>query len=61
MIIDIVIDTDELKQMVVNKIRSLIPDIEFDPGEVRIEVKTTQNFRAEWEIGLFKATIKVSR
>lgn len=48
------ITREELRQIIIDKFReSLIGS--FDPQKVKIEVKSTQNYKAEWEPADFRA------
>lgn len=51
----ITISTDELKELVMQHIKDKL-GIQFDPNRLRIEVKSSQNYRSEWEIADFRAT-----
>jgi hypothetical protein len=54
--IDIEIDEKRLRELVVEEIQSRLGDIPLETKDVRIIVKTKQNYKAEWEVGEFKAT-----
>jgi len=54
--IDIEIDEKRLRELVINEIESRLGDIPFDKVDIKIMVKTKQNYKAEWENGEFKAT-----
>jgi hypothetical protein len=53
--VTITITEQELKQMVHDKLyERLGPG--FKPDQVKIETKSTQNYKSEWEIAAFRAT-----
>jgi uncharacterized membrane protein len=54
--IDIEIDEKRLRELVVAEIQSRLGDIPLESKDVKIIVKTKQNYKAEWEAGEFKAT-----
>lgn len=46
---------DEIKEMLRQKLRNLMPDIEIDDTDILITVRSKQNFRNnEWEAGEIK-------
>jgi hypothetical protein len=47
----------ELRELVLTYIRNQLGDLPVSADDVKIMVKTRQNYRAEWETGQFKATI----
>jgi hypothetical protein len=50
------ITTDELKDMILQKLETMFTVADFKKENVKIEVKTKQNYRAEWETGEFRAS-----
>jgi hypothetical protein len=54
--INVEIDSTTLKKLVIDHLSSLLC-YEVKPQDVSIQVKTKQNYRAEWEEGDFKARI----
>jgi hypothetical protein len=57
--IDIEITETELKQMIYKYFQEKLGTINVNPDDIKIEVKTTQNYRAkEWESGAFRARVK---
>jgi hypothetical protein len=61
--IEIELTEAELKQMVYDRI---VADLgaaseKLQAGDIKIEVKTTQNYKAEWEPGAFRARVRVDR
>ena len=60
MLIKIELTEEDLKQLVSDEITRRMPDGRFvDPSTVKILVKTTKNWSAEWEVGKFRATLEV--
>lgn len=47
----------DLKDMVLARMRREMPDADIQPENVMIEVKSTQNYKAEWEIAAFRARL----
>ncbi len=45
----------ELKELIVEKLQSILGDIPFDDASLCILVKSKQNYSSEWEIADFKA------
>ena len=54
--INVEIDTTTLKKLVVDHLNSLLC-CEIKPQDISIQVKTKQNYKAEWEEGDFRARI----
>lgn len=44
----------DLKELVVKHLREVIGD-HFESSQVKIEVKSKQNYRSEWEVADFRA------
>lgn len=55
--INIEIDQIELKKLVIQRLTELMPGSDFTSENVLIEVKSTQNYKAEWEIAAFRARV----
>jgi hypothetical protein len=53
--IDICIDENTLKNLIMNHIKSSLGDIPFNIKNLKIEVKSKQNYRSEWETANFRA------
>jgi len=45
----------ELKELIVEKLQSMLGDIPFEDSSLCILVKSKQNYSSEWEIADFKA------
>lgn len=43
------IDQVALKKLVIQEINRLLGEIGFDPEKLRIETKSNQNYKSEWE------------
>jgi hypothetical protein len=52
------IDELTLKNLVVDYVRQKLGDIPFIREDIQIEVKSTQNYRAEWEVAAFRAVVE---
>lgn len=50
------IDEEDLKKLIINSLESKLGEISLDKEKVRIEVKSKQNYKSEWEIAAFRAT-----
>jgi hypothetical protein len=56
--IDIEIDENELRKMVIERLQRLMPSRNFNEKDVKIEVMTKNNYRVkEWENGAFRARV----
>ncbi len=53
--IRIEIDEDALKQLVLAHLSAQLGDLVLDEECIRIEVKSKQNYRSEWETAAFRA------
>jgi hypothetical protein len=56
MTIKIELSEEDLKQLILREVRSRINDDNLTLSEVKIEVKSKQNYKSEWEIAEFRAT-----
>lgn len=50
----------ELKKLIVAELKTRLGEVTFEPDNVQIEVKSKQNYRAEWEQANFRATLTVN-
>lgn len=55
MTIHIELGEEDLKKLVIEEIERRLGEITFDIKNVRIEVKSKQNYRSEWEPADFRA------
>lgn len=53
--INIEIDESELRRLVFEHIRSKLGDAKINPKHVKIQVKSKQNYKSEWEEAAFRA------
>ena len=53
--IHIEIKRDDLVKLITRHINDVIDGVHIDPQHVRIEVKSKQNYKAEWEVADFRA------
>lgn len=54
--IKFLITETELKQLVVAHLGEKLGNITFAPENLKIEVKSKQNYKSEWEVAEFRAT-----
>lgn len=47
----------DLKKLVADHLREKLGDVPFKETDIRIEVKSKQNFRGEWEEGAYRARL----
>lgn len=52
---------EDVKRLVRNEILDRLGDIPLEASEVKIETKSTQNYKAEWEAAAFRAVVEVTR
>lgn len=52
------IDEAELKRLVLNHVQEKLGDVEVGAQDIKIEVKSKQNFRSEWEEASFRARVE---
>lgn len=55
--IDIEISEETLKVLVIQYIQKQLGEVEFTKDDVKILVKSKQNYKSEWEQAAYKATI----
>lgn len=56
--IQVQVGNTELRQMLVQRIQELM-QVNVDPASIKIEVKSKQNYRAEWEDAEVRARLEV--
>lgn len=49
-------NTNDIKELILNDLRSKLGNLALEESQVTILVKTKQNYKADWEIGDFKVT-----
>jgi len=57
--INIEIGELDLKKLIMDEIHRQLGDVPFLPEKVIIEVKSKQNYKAEWETANFRAKINI--
>lgn len=55
--ISIEIDEKKLKELILAYFDEKLGDIAFEEKDVIIQVKSKQNYKSEWEIAQFRATV----
>lgn len=61
MTLSIELTEKELREMVYQRLRNQLGNIEFNPKDVKIQVKSKQNWKSEWEEASFRATLLYAR
>lgn len=59
--IEITLTEFDLKRLVADELQRRLGDTPLEANEVKIEVKSTQNYKSEWETANFRARISISR
>lgn len=54
------LDEQTLRQLVIDHLSSILC-VQMDASEVKIEVKSKQNYKAEWEKAEFRARLEIER
>lgn len=55
--LSVTVDETELKNLVITHMREKLGNLDLDEKQVRIETKSAQNWKSEWESGAgFRAT-----
>lgn len=55
--LEIELTEKEVTQLVMNRIGRLLGDVNIKREDVRIEVKSKQNYKSEWEPAMFRARV----
>ena len=55
--VDVMIDENTLKEILINYLHSKLGEVDLAQRDVKIEVKSKQNYKSEWESAAFRATI----
>lgn len=58
--INIEMTEEDLKTQVINWFEKNTA-LEIDPKDIRIMVKSKQNYKSEWEVAEFKATVNIDK
>lgn len=58
--ISITLTEIELRKLVYEHLARQFGDLPLEPDDVKIETKSKQNYKAEWETAAFRATINKS-
>lgn len=56
--LQITVDEKTLKGLVRDHLADILGDINLSSDDVAIETKSKQNYRSEWEVAAFRATVK---
>lgn len=59
--IEIVLTELDLKALVIAELTRRLGEIPLEPKDVKIEVKSSQNYRADWEVAHFRAKVNIQR
>ncbi len=59
--IEITLTEVDLRKLVVHEIQRRMGDVPLDRNEVKVEVKSSQNYKSEWETAHFRARVSVAR
>jgi hypothetical protein len=59
--IEITLTEADLRALVVNELERRMGDIKLEASDVKIETKSSQNFKAEWETAHYRARVNVAR
>lgn len=56
--LNIEIDEHELRKLVLAHVQEKLGEVKLSADDIKIEVKSTQNFRSEWEPAAFRARVE---
>jgi len=59
--IEIVLTELDLKALVITELARRLGEIPLETKDVKIEVKSSQNYRADWEVANFRARVNIQR
>ncbi len=59
--IEITLTEVDLKRLVMDELQRRMGDMSLDSSEVKIETKSSQNFKSEWETANFRARVHIAR
>jgi hypothetical protein len=55
--INIEFTEQELRNLILNHLEELLGRVALNPEDVKIQVKSKQNYKSEWEEAAFRATV----
>lgn len=47
----------DLRQLVLQELQRMMPEVELTANDVTIETKSKQNYKSEWESAAFRASV----
>lgn len=59
--IEITLNEADLRGLVIDEIQRRMGEIKLEPSDVKIETKSSQNYKAEWETAHYRARVNVNR
>lgn len=59
--LEITLTADDLKILVRNELERRLGEITLEPADVKIETKSAQNYKSEWETAHFRARVCIQR
>lgn len=60
-VITIEYNRDDLIELILEDVRRKMPGAEFEKRDIQIEVKSKQNYKAEWENADYRARVQTRR
>ena len=58
--IHIEIEESKVKSLVIEYLQSCLGDVVINEDDVKIEVKSKNNYKAEWEVACFRAVVNIT-
>lgn len=58
--IKIEISEEQLKTLICQSMQEKLGDVKVNPGHIKIEVKSKQNYKSEWEKAAFRAVLEIN-
>ena len=55
MLLRVELTEQDLKRLIIRELQDRLGDIKIDNTQIQIQVKSVQNFKAEWEKAAFRA------
>jgi len=59
--IEITLTEHDLKKLVMQEISRRMGELPLEESDVKIETKSTQNYKSEWEMAAFRARLNIAR